>query len=229
MTIRLLLTVEGLTELRFAEMMLTPHLAWRGVCVVKPRLASLGRKKHKVHRGGMSRYEPIRKDIVNWLKQERASDVRFSTMFDLYGLPDDFPSWSEAAKAGSPYRRVELLETAFAADIGDPRFIPYIQLYEFETLLLSDVSVLAEELLGRNRQFDELGESCRNSDSVELIDDGPDSAPSKRIGHVAPAYLKNKVTLGPLIAQRIGLERMRASCRHFRQWLESLELLGSAS
>ena len=56
----------------------------------------------------------------------------FTTMFDLYALPDDFPGYEAAKAIGEPYARVAALETAFAEAINDSRFIPYIQLHEFE-------------------------------------------------------------------------------------------------
>lgn len=34
-------------------------------------------------------------DIQTWLKQNSKSDCRFTSMFDLYGLPDDFPDYAE--------------------------------------------------------------------------------------------------------------------------------------
>ena len=64
-------------------------------------------------------------------------------MFDLYALPNDFPKFEEAKKCADVYRKVEVLEEAFKEDIGDYRFLPYIQLHEFEALILSK----PEELL----------------------------------------------------------------------------------
>lgn len=56
----------------------------------------------------------------------------FTTMFDLYALPDDFPGYEAAKAIGEPYARVAALETAFAEAINDSRFIPYIQLHELK-------------------------------------------------------------------------------------------------
>lgn len=57
----------------------------------------------------------------------------------------------------------------------------------------------------------------------EDIDDGPDTAPSKRIGGVYPAY--RKVIDGELAARKIGIDKMRIECPHFNAWLKRLERL----
>lgn len=58
-------------------------------------------------------------------------------MFDLYALPSNFPKYDESKKISDPYKRVEKLEHAFQEDLDEKRFIPYIQLHEFEALMLS--------------------------------------------------------------------------------------------
>ena len=69
-------------------------------------------------------------------------------MFDLYALPVDFPGFEDAARTNQPYQRVQTLEDALGMDIADPRFVPYIQLHEFEALLLSDPSMLDSQFHG---------------------------------------------------------------------------------
>jgi hypothetical protein len=59
----------------------------------------------------------------------------------------------------------------------------------------------------------------------ELIDDGQDTAPSKRIAAQFPNY--SKTTVGPQMAELIGLENIRSKCPHFNAWLERLEKLGT--
>jgi hypothetical protein len=58
-----------------------------------------------------------------------------------------------------------------------------------------------------------------------LINDGEETAPSKRIGKEIPDYLGAKPTAGPIIAGKIGLETMRMKCPHFNEWLTKLENL----
>src|SRR6266478_3482177 len=136
---RLYLFAEGPTEQTFADTVLKPHLANMGVYVHSPVLIAHAKKKGKVHRGGGRKYIPMKNDILRFLAQEKAGDVFFTTMIDLYGIPAGFPGLDEAAKLRHlPEKRVEFLEQAFAGDIGDSRFIPYIQLHEYEAYLFSD-------------------------------------------------------------------------------------------
>jgi hypothetical protein len=225
---RLNLTVEGQTEQTFAVRLLIPHLGRHGVALAKPRLTAIARKKAHVHRGGLARYVPFRNDIVCWLKQDRGSDVYFTMMLDLYGLPRDFPAYDEASKLVDAYARVAKLEEALAAEIGDPRFIPYIQLHEFEALLLSDPRAFVQYYPYHDRASASLVELVGRFQNPELIDDGENSAPSKRIRqHIQEYGPKAKRTAGPIIAAHIGLESIRAKCRHFNDWLTKLERLGS--
>ena len=135
-----------------------------------------------------------------------------------------FQGYEEASRTGDPYERVKLLEGSLAKDIGDSRFIPYIQLHEFEALLLSDPKKL-------DSQFDDSDAVERITvlvsqfSSPELIDDGIETAPSKRIAAEIPAYASVKASAGPLVAERIGLPTMRAKCCHFGEWIRKLEVL----
>ena len=221
---RLNVEVEGQTEQAFVLRVLQPHLTHIGVT---PRRALTSRKTGQ--RGGLFRYQVVKNDIQGWLKRDRAPDVFFSTMFDLYGLPKDFPSFGEAAKENDPYSRVARLEEALAEDIGDTRFIPYIQLHEFESLLLAKPEAFGCRFAHHDKQIEALIALCAKYKSPELIDDGQQTAPSKRIGNEIPEYLAAKATAGPIIAMEIGLETIRAKCPHFHQWLTKLEGLATLS
>jgi hypothetical protein len=59
--------------------------------------------------------------------------------------------------------------------------------------------------------------------SSQDIDDSATTAPSKRILALAPTY--RKPIDGTLGAQAVGIDRMRAECPHFAQWLAWLEEL----
>ncbi len=178
--VRLYFYVEGQTEQEYATRVLTPHLAGFGVQVMGAVLAASGRKHGQVSRGGGRRYQPMRKDLGNLLRQHKTADVRFTTMFDLYALHDGFPGWDEAEKQRHiPRERVLTLEKAFAADVGDHRFIPHIQLYEFETILLCEpghFALVYEESRrwdrrpssrGRRRDLAGTGQRRRGDGSIE--------------------------------------------------------------
>jgi uncharacterized protein DUF4276 len=60
----------------------------------------------------------------------------------------------------------------------------------------------------------------------ELIDDGTNSAPSKRIIAELPDYEDAKAAVGPQVAELIGLDLIRKKCPHFAAWMSRLEKLG---
>ena len=64
---------------------------------------------------------------------------------------------------------------------------------------------------------------------LNLIDDGPETAPSKRIIQLIPEYAALKVSVGSIVAQKIGIARLREKCLHFGQWLLQLEQLGKST
>jgi len=149
-------------------------------------------------------------------------------MVDLYGLralSDEFPGWDKAASISNPYAKVSTLEEAWKADIQHPRFIPYLQLHEFEALLLASPKHLGEEFIGCDEQIRRLGGMASQFKSPELIDDGENTAPSKRIIAELPQYAGRKASAGPIIAEKIGLQALRAKCPHFAEWLSQLEKL----
>ncbi|MGI9175032.1 MAG: DUF4276 family protein [Rhodothermales bacterium] len=225
--VRVNVIVEGETEEGFVKRVLAPYLSERNVYPTTRRVL-LSRKGGRPHRGGIRSYHHPRFDIVTSLKE----DVRVycATMFDLYALPDDFPGM-ERAPSGPPHERVAHLERALAEDIGAAlpdgakRFIPYLQLHEFEALLFADVAKLDEAvsaLLGRNR-LDALRHILKECGSPENINEGLETAPSKRLKKLYPAYEKR--LFGELVAEQTGIDTIRSACPHFDDCLRRLESL----
>ena len=228
--VRLYLFAEGSTERTFANTVLKPHLANFGVYMNKPVLIAHARKKGKVHRGGGRNFEAMQNDINRFLKQEAGNDVFFTTMIDLYAIHAKFPGIEEAEKLRrDPYERVAFLERSWRDETGDRRFIPFIQLHEFEAYLFADISQFAFFFDNAEKQISELQSIVNTVQSPELIDDGQHTAPSKRIIAKFPEYEDSKPRVGPQMAERIGLENIRSKCPHFKKWIERLERLGAES
>jgi hypothetical protein len=226
--IRLYITVEGQTEQRFVKDVLRHHLYEHNV-ITCTRLVLTSRDRRS---GGLrtGAYATVKKDICAWMKTDQNADARFSTMFDLYALPEDFPDYAKAAHEKDPYRRVALLETALQEDIkrelDDPRFFPYIQLHEFEALILADPEQLSRGYMEHTAQIQRLVEMvAREGGNPELIDSGKTTAPSKRIIAEIPEYKGSKATVGPMVVEEIGIPRLREKCAHFAEWLQRLEKL----
>ena len=134
--IHLNIVVEGQTEETFVRDVLAPYWGALGIFAVA-RCVQTGRKRGRVFKGGGRNYEKIRRDIVSWINQH--SDAYCTTMFDLYGLPQNFPGRSTIDRNHHAYEKVSCLETAFAKDIDSNRFIPYIQVHEFEAFLFAGI------------------------------------------------------------------------------------------
>ena len=224
---RLNLFAEGQTEQTFADTVLKPHLAKHGVYIHRTILIANAYKKGTIHRGGGRNFDAMQRDIVCSLKQNPAHDVFFTSMIDLYALPKRFPGAEKTAQYDNdPYRRVEVLEESWAEKTNDVRFIPHIQLHEFEAYLFADIAKLsffyqdAQAIKKLQHIVDTVG------GSPELIDDGQHTAPSKQITKHLPKYASDKPIVGPQTAERIGLSKIRSLCPHFAKWLERLEKLG---
>ncbi len=219
---RLNFLVEGQTEETFVRDILIPYLAHCNVFGYVRRLETR-RTKSTVYRGGVSTYPKIEGDVRRWLQED--PHAYLTTMVDLYGLPGDFPG-REALSLSDPYSAVLTLEQEWGAQIGDVRFIPYIQSYEFEALLFSDVEVIdrfLSPLCGRSLRRSLQSILDRAEGDPERIDD--QEPPSKRLMALCPAY--RKTVDGIRIARHIGLDNIRKRCRHFHEWLLRLETLPS--
>lgn len=223
--IRLHFVVEGQTEETFVNQTLAPHLARLSV-FSDARCVATSRKRGVKYRGGGNSYEKVKNDIARWMREDRGADARFTTMLDLYALPAGFPAYESAPALNDPRRRVNAIESALKEDIGDWRFIPYIQLHEFEALLLSNPQKLAVQFHDSEAGIRRLADMASRYSSPEMIDDGVETAPSKRIIAEIPEYSGRKASAGPVVANHIGLDALRSHCEHFGEWLNELERLG---
>ncbi len=225
--IRLHVFCEGQSEESFVNELLVDHFVFSKVFASASAFTtSSNRGIGKQYKGGINSYKKIYKEIKDMLSKDKNPDFRLSTMIDLYGLPSDFPGYEEARSMINPYARVEILEEALAEDIDDPRFIPYIQLHEFEALIFSDPAKLEKDYLDYEKEISELV-ILSEKHNPEEINDNPNTAPSKRIIAAIPVYKKHYSASS--IAKEIGLEKMRKRCKHFNKWLTRLENLSQTS
>lgn len=217
--------VEGQTEQTFVHDQLAAHLGARGI-VIWAVLPGRARKS-----GGVKKWESARGDIVRTLREGRYC----TTMFDYYALPGDWPGRAEAAQKAWAERGPHV-ESAVLDDIAERmggsfnrnQFVPYVQVHEFEALMFSDVQELAETSAPLCRSSvnyleDRFRRVLDDAGDPEAINDHYDTCPSRRITGVVRGYRKRAHS--PIVAQRIGLERLRAQCRHFATWIERLEQL----
>ena len=146
-------------------------------------------------------------------------------MVDYYALPQSGPqAWPGRAASASADVVEDALRESIASRMGGGfdrgRFLPLVMMHEFEAMLFSDCEAFGRAIGRPDLVLD--FQAIRNSfENPEDIDDSPETAPSKRIEALFPAY--QKVLMGSLAALEIGLDHIRAECPHFRGWLERLE------
>ncbi|SFQ30978.1 protein of unknown function [Roseivivax halotolerans] len=119
---------------------------------------------------------------------------------------------------------MEEFESQVRDKIGEDlseRFIPYVQMHEFEALLFSDVEVISS-LIG-DEHLPKLWEIRNSYETPEDINNGALTAPSKRLISIHSGY--NKVVNGELISEGIGVDKIRKECPGFDVWLKSIERL----
>jgi hypothetical protein len=220
--IRVHVICEGQSEEMFVNEVLAEHLLSRGLYLYPSRIGKPG------HKGGNVRVERLLFDV-----RARLHDVESycTTFFDFYGLPMDFPGRREAglltgvcAKARCVQDALLRVVTEKLGEDAGARFLPYVQMHEFEALLFSDPAAFAAAI-GRP----ELGaplQGVRDSHPTpEDINDGPNTAPSKRVLALHAGY--DKVWHGSLAAIEMGLDAIRADCVLFHDWLLAVEGLGN--
>lgn len=214
---KVLILVEGQTEETFIKRILAPYLADKNIHLIPTILVTKEVKDGANFKGGMTKYEIVRGDILRLLGDSSASNV--TTMFDYYGLRDDFPGFG--SRTGDCYSKVKKIEDALLSDIDNDKFIPYIQLHEFEALLFSSPETITEVLGATTEQKARVMKIKEEIDNPEEINERPDTCPSKRILDIFPEY--TKVLYGSLISGAIGIEQLKRECRHFNSWIEQLE------
>jgi acyl-CoA-binding protein len=230
-SIRLNFIVEGTTEEIFVRDVLKEPFAGKYIFVSARRVETSRKqlrnvdyykpgKQVRIYRGGVPNFGKVRRDINRWLTEDNSAYL--TTMFDLYALPDDFPRFDEAMRKSNPYEKVKIIEEGFRTTINNSRFIPYVQLHEFEGLLFSNIDVIDEVLrpYQDRSQLDKLRDIRSQFATPEDINDGAETAPSKRLLNLYTFY--NKDVFGSRIANRIGIDNIRNECKHFNEWLVTL-------
>ncbi len=215
---RVKIVVEGQTEESFVQTVLAPTL-WPQQIYLTPIL--LGVPGHK---GGRPNYARVKKDVLLHLRQD--THAYCTTLLDYYGLGPGFPGTPVPGDLPNSAKAVQI-ERGMEADIcgcipefrPDLRFLPYIQMHEYEGLLFSSPPMLAaainqERLAGHFQQVRD------DFPTPEHINDDPVTAPSRRILSAYPQY--RKVLHGTVAAQSIGITAMRQECPHFCEWLDRL-------
>ena len=189
---RLVIIAEGQTEESFTNKLLKPHLPQLDIDVVNLQ-------------GGKISVESIRKEIKRLIH-----NYHYTTTFvDYYKfrnpkLDKSVDELEKDIKDGLEGVKEDVLDG----------FIPYIQKYEFEALIFSDLSVVQERFNKNIRPLEQ---------KKEAEDINHNHPPSKILKDKLTDY--DKVLDGVDILKEIGIKKIREKCPRFHQWIKKLESL----
>ena len=223
--IEILVLVEGRTEKIFVREVLAPTMRSKNIYIDATLVGKIG---------GDVRFDRAKKDIGMYLKQR--CDTYITTMFDYFRIDPDWPGKSDVIQAIGTGEKItahekgvrlenatlEAIKASFPDCQPEKRFIPYIQMHEFEALLFTDTGVLADKIRTNEKAVTEITDKF---DTPEDINDNPNTAPSKRIKNLRKGYLK--VITGTAITKDIGIPAIRKECVHFGGWLTKIEQLSA--
>ncbi|MDM1501906.1 DUF4276 family protein [Myroides marinus] len=210
---RLIVICEGQTEQEFCNKILATYLVGKGIYIQSPLIKRSG--------GGIVSWEVLKKEIDTYLRSD--SNVYVTTFIDLYGIKSthQFPQWEESQRITQVKDRVRNIESAMSAEVDNRRFVSNIVVHEFETILFSDLNSITGQIDSSELRMEELEGIINEFEDIELINDSPQTAPSKRLESCIIGY--DKIVYGNIIAETIGLARIREKCVKFNEWIEKLE------
>lgn len=220
---RLIILVEGDCEIILMNKVVIPFLYERlslfgfseVTWSIEVTKVTTNRKLNK--KGGNISFTYLINDIKRFSSQKCAL---ITTFFDFFRLPIDFPGYT---KDGS---KVAELEETIKSSVKElvpelEEFLPYIQLYEFEALLFSDIEGF-EFVVDDEEQLVKIKEIIEHYPNPEEINGGVETAPSKRLIRI---YNYDKTADSELILDMIGLDAIYGKCPRFTEWLEKLALI----
>lgn len=211
---RLIIVCEGPTEQEFCDSVLAPEFIKYNIVIEYPAI--------KRSQGGIVHWDALKRQLINHLHEK---DVFVSMLIDYYGIKPqfNFPGWHDSISMNNKEERLHYVLTKIKEEIPENlrhRFIPYIQLHEFEGLLFSDLKVFQENFTDDEVDISALQKAVDIYINPELINDHPTTAPSKRLEKAIVGY--SKVLYGNFLAMEIGLKKIRDKCPLFNEWINKL-------
>lgn len=196
--VRIGISVEGPTEERFVKAVLHPYLFSKDIYMTP------------ISMGGAVNLDRVKSEVKNIAN----NFDKVTTFYDFYGF--------QRKDIGETKKTLEMKMMNYVHQSIKSKFIPYIQMYEFEGVLFS-----CPEAMERGLNEPDVKEWCQRvldefNGDPEKINNSVETAPSKRL-ETATAY--RKTTHGPNIAKEIGIEKIREKCAGFDEWLDKLEAL----
>ncbi len=216
---RLIVICEGPTEQAFCHDVLQPYFVAKAIYIQSPTI-----KKSK---GGIVHWESLKKEIHIYLEHDSSAII--TMLIDYYGIEQKhgFPGWDESLKIRVKEERMGFLELSMKNDIEEKyrnRFVPYLQLHEFEGLLFSDKEAFDDNFEDSEfADYQYLEETFAQFSNPEMVNNGKTTSPSNRLDRIFVGY--QKTVHGPLLAEEIGLSKIRGKCPRFNEWIEKLQAI----
>lgn len=216
---RAIVLVEGDCEIILMKKLVIPHLyqvldaegcseaGWS----IEPVKITTNRKLNK--KGGNISYAYLENEVRRLVAQ---NCTFITTFFDFFRLPADFPGYTKDGNRVNDLE--EAVKQSLNASIPNlPEFLPYIQMYEFEALLFSNMEGF-ELLVDDESALGEIKDIMEHYPNPEEINGGVETSPSKRLAGI---YDYDKTADSELILEMIGLVPIRNKCPRFNHWLET--------
>lgn len=210
--IRVALSVEGQTENEFCKKVLIPFFRTYGIEMTPIIVATSKDKCGRKHKGGCINIDRIKSEVQRLIP----SYDYVTTFYDFYGF------------SNRPTDDIDELEQVMFELFNDIKFIPYIQKYEFETLLFSKPEYFTE-FFGNDKITKAMQKIVDTYIDIENINDSPQTAPHKRLEELFELQNEkyDKVFHGEGIAYDIGLSEIRDNAKRFNSWIEKILSLNS--
>ena len=209
--IRIAISVEGQTEDEFCKQILIPYFRNYDIELVSIIVTTKRKKCGIKYKGGCINLDRIQSELIKILP----NFDYVTTFYDLYGFDIE-----------GEYTADELEMKICEKLNNNQKLIPYIQKYEFETLLFSKPSYYEDYFndIDAKIEIENIVNSCGG---VENINNSRETAPSKRIDKFFDKYDEqyDKVFHGASILEDIGLDILLDKCDRFKKWINTIQNL----
>ena len=214
---RVIIIAEGPTEEKFCKSILFPYFYNKNlfdisVSILPSKITASGKR----FKGGN-----IKSDKVLKFAKQYLNSASVTTFIDYYGINPEFIGYQDSLSLTTISEKKECIENALKEELDDYRFFPYVQMYEFEGLLFSDVDefIWIEEDISK---INTLKQDIKIFPTPEHINNSKETAPSKRIERIFPSY--GKTSDGIIVAEAIGIKTILSKCNHFKEWIDKIEI-----
>lgn len=207
----IIIICEGETEVEFCKLLNT-YLGYNEYRIEARNL------------GGNCNWKRVKGFVEKSLKSNPSAFV--TTMIDYYGRKENtFPKQAEAVKFKDKRGKIAFLEKAMADEIDNSlreRFIPYLQLHEFEAMLFNTMKVFEQNFKDSEYDKQEIEQILKDFyDDPEMINEAKETSPSHRLKKIIPGY--DKIVYGNLLVESIGLGNICDKNQHFREWIDKIK------